>query len=118
MPNYSRVLLSGSTDGKPIKVAATSTPGTTVHTAISGSVGFDELYLWVNNVDSSPVNLTLEWGGTTDPDHLICKTVPIPANCGPIPVATGFVLNNAAVVKAFASVANKLLMVGYVNRIS
>ena len=31
-------LLSGSTDGKAIKVAATSTPGTTIHTAVSGKL--------------------------------------------------------------------------------
>lgn len=118
MASYSRLLLSGSTDGQPIKVAATGTPGTTLHTAITGSTGFDEVYLWVTNTDSSPVNLSLEWGGTTDPDNLACKAVAVPANSAPIPVMTGQVLNNAKVVKAFASSANKLLFTGYVNRIS
>lgn len=118
MPSYSRVLLSGSTDGKPIKVAATSTPGTAVHTAISGSTGFDEVYLWATNTDSSAVALTVEFGGTTDPDHLVCKALSLPANSAPIPILTGQVLNNAAPIKAFAASANKIVLTGYVNRIS
>jgi hypothetical protein len=30
-------ILSGSTNGKPIKVVATSTAGTTIHTAVAGT---------------------------------------------------------------------------------
>ncbi len=37
MATYSKVLLSGSTNGKQIKVAATATPGTTIHTAVTGT---------------------------------------------------------------------------------
>jgi hypothetical protein len=118
MASYTRQLLSGSTNGKPIKVGATSTPGTTIHTAISGTTGFDEIYLWVSNTESSAVALTIEFGGTTDPDDLICKTVSIPANSPPIPIVTGQVLQNGLVVKAFAASANDLNITGYVNRIS
>ncbi len=118
MASYSRVLLSGSTDGKAIKVVATATAGTAIHTAITGSVGFDEIYLWVSNTDTAAVNLTIEWGGATDPDCLIYKAVPIPASSGPINIVAGLNLNNAATVKAFGSSASKLLITGYVNRIS
>lgn len=118
MATYARQLLSGSTSGKPIKVSATATPGTTLHTAVAGASAFDEIYLWVSNLDSTPRNLTLEWGGVTDPDDLICKTVSVPANSGPIPIAVGQNLNGGVVVKAFASVANVLVITGYVNRIS
>jgi len=118
MPSYSRVLLSGSTSGKPIKVTATATAGTTLHTAVAGTVSFDEIYLWVTNTDTAAVNLTIEWGGVSDPDQLVCKAVPIPPNSGPIPIMTGQVLNSGMVVGAFASAASKLLFTGYVNRIS
>jgi hypothetical protein len=117
MTTYSRVLLSGSTNGKPIKVAATATPGTTIHTAIAGTAAFDEVYLWVTNTDTNPITLTIEWGGTTDPDQLICKTVTIPASSGPTILIPGLNLQNGLVIGAFASVANKLLISGYVNRI-
>lgn len=118
MATYSRQLLSGSTNGKPIKVAATATPGTTIHTAVSGTSSFDEVYLWVANTSASAVALTLEWGGATDPDDLACKSVSIPANSPPIPIAPGLVLQNSLVIRAFAGAANVLNIEGYVNRIA
>jgi hypothetical protein len=116
MATYSRVLLSGSTDGMPNKVTATGTPGDTVHTSHASAI--DELYLWVSNLHTAEVTLTLEWGGATDPDDLLVKQLAIPANSPPIPVAAGLVLTNSKVVKAFASVADKLVITGYVNRIA
>lgn len=116
MATYSRVLLSGSTDGKPTKVTATATPGTTIHT--SHATSMDELYLWVSNLHSAAVDLTLEWGGATDPDDLLTKQLSIPANSPPIPVAPGLTLTNSKAVKAFASVADKLVITGHVNRIT
>lgn len=118
MATYSRRLLSGSTSGKPVKVAATATAGTLIHTAISGDDGFDEVYGWVTNTDTSAIDLTIEYGGATDPDCLIVKAYSIPAKSPPIPILTGQVLNGGLTVKAFASVANKLLITGFVNRIS
>lgn len=118
MATYSRLLLSGSTNGRAIPVAATATPGTTIHTAVSGTSSFDEIYAWVSNVTTAPVTLTLEWGGVTDPgDHMV-KAYSIPANSPPIPIATGQVLNNGLVLKAFASSASALNITGFVNRIT
>lgn len=117
MATYSRVLLSGSSNGEPVKVAATATAGTTIHTAVTGSTSIDELYLWVTNTDTSARSLTIEFGGVADPDNLVVKALSIPANSPPIPVVTGLCLNNAQVVGAFASSANVLLLTGFVNRI-
>jgi hypothetical protein len=117
MATYSRVLLSGSTNGREIPVAATATPGTAIHTAIAGTSSFDELYLWASNVTAAAATLTLEWGGVTDPgDHMV-KAYSIPANSAPIPIATGQVLNNALLVKAFSGTASAINISGYVNRI-
>lgn len=118
MAVYSRRLLSGSTSGRPIKIAATATPGTLLHTAVAGTDAFDEEYIWVSNTDTSDVTLTLEWGGVTDPDDHMTKAVTIPAKSPPIPIATGQVLNGGLATRAFASVANKLVVTGYVNRIT
>lgn len=118
MATYSRKLLSGSTSGKPVKVAATATAGTLIHTAVSGNDAYDEVYAWVTNTSGSAVTLTVEYGGATDPDCLIVKGYSIPANSPPIPVLTGQVLNGGLTVKAFASSANVLLLTGYVNRIA
>lgn len=119
MATYARALLTGSTDGKPIIVAATSIgSGTTIHTAVSGSVSWDEIYIWASNVTASDATLTLSWGSVTDPDGLICKSVTIPANSPPIPIVTGQVLNNSEVVKAASGTGSAINLTGYVNRIS
>lgn len=117
MTTFSRLTLSGSTNGKPIPVAATATPGTLIHTAVSGAASFDEIYLWVSNVTGSAATLTLEWGGVTDPGDHLAKSISIPANSGPIPVAFGQVLQNGLVVRAFSGTANALNISGFVNRI-
>lgn len=117
MATYSRQLLSGSTNGLPIPVAATATPGTLIHTAITGTTSFDEIYLWVSNVTAITATLTLEWGGVTDPGNHLVKAVSIPANSPPIPISMGKVLQNALVVRAFSGTASALNIIGYVNRI-
>ena len=117
MATYSRVLLSGSTNGRAIPVAATTTPGTAIHTAIAGTSAFDEVYLWASNVTAATATLTIEWGGVTDPgDHMV-KALSIPANSPPIPIATGQVLQNGLLIKAFSGTASAINITGYVNRI-
>jgi ABC-type nitrate/sulfonate/bicarbonate transport system substrate-binding protein len=115
MPTFSRQLLSGSTSGKPIPVAATATPGTLLHTAVAG--GYDEIYLYVANVTGAAVTITVEWGGTSDPADLICKSVSVPANSGPTELVKGIVLNGGLVVRAFSSTANACNITGFVSRI-
>lgn len=117
MTTFNRVLLSGSTSGKPIALAATATPGTLIHTAIAGSLAFDELYLWVSNVTALPASLTVEWGGVTAPGDLSMSAVPIPANSPPTLISAGMVLNAGSECRAFSSVAGALNIVGFVNRI-
>lgn len=117
MAVYTKRLLSGSTDGRPIPVAAVVTPGTLVHTAVAGSDDFDEVYLWAANPTNSKKDLTVEWGGVTDPGDHMTKQFSIPAYSPPIPIATGQLVNNGVVVRAFASVAGGINLTGFVNRI-
>jgi hypothetical protein len=118
MATYSRILLSGSTSGRVIPVAATATPGTAVHTAVAGSSSFDEVYLWASNVTASAATLTIEWGGVTDPGDHVVKALEIPANSPPIPILTGQVLNGGLLVKAFSGTASAINVGGFVNRIA
>ena len=108
-------LLSGSTNGKAIKVAATATAGTTIHTAVAGTTDIDQVYLYAMNTDGTDRKLTLEWGGTTAPDDLI--EVTIPAESGLTLVAPGLPLQNGLIVKAFAASANVITIHGYVHRV-
>lgn len=111
---FSKVKLSGSTDGKGIKVAATGSPGDQVHQA--HATDLDEIWAWAVNSSASPVKLTLEWGGATAPDQNIEVTVP--GEAGLMLVAPGLLLTNSLNVKAFAGTTNVLVLYGFVNRIT
>ena len=111
---FTKVILSGSTSGKQIKVAATATAGTTIHTAHATSL--DEIWLWAVNSSTTAVKITVEWGEATAPDGNIEVTVP--GESGYLMVVPGLVLTGSLVVKAFAGTTNVLLVNGYVNRIA
>lgn len=109
-----KVILSGSTDGKNIKIVQTATAGNTIHTA--HATNKDEIWLWAQNSSAAAVKLTVEWGEATAPDGNI--EITIPPESGPVLVVPGWILTNSLVVKAFAASANVILINGYVNRIS
>ena len=111
---FTKLKLSGSTDGRQIKIAATATAGTTIHTA--SATALDEIWLWAVNSSTTAVKLTVEWGEATAPDGNI--EVTIPGEAGYLMVVPGLVLTNSLVVRGFAGTANVLLVNGYCNRIS
>ena len=116
MATYSKVKLSESTSGKNVKVVATATAGTTIHTAVAGASDLDEIWLYACNTDSSDRKLTIEWGGTTSPDDL--TEVTLTAEAGWVLVCPGILLQNSLVVKAFAAAANVVVVNGFINRIT
>ena len=118
MAQVAKRKLSGSTDGKGIKVAATSTPGTTLHTAQSGTTAgkYDEIWLWCVNSSTSAVKLTIEFGGTGSPDDQIEFTVP--PEDGLYLCVPGLILQNASIVRAFAGTTNVLIVHGFVNQLT
>jgi len=107
--------LSGSTDGKGIKVAATSSPGTTIHTAVAGTSSLDEIWIYCYNSDTVSRTLVLQWGGTTSPDDDI--TIDIPSKSGKFLVVDGGLLQNSLVLKAYCATTNVLIIHGFVNAI-
>ncbi len=117
MSTFSKVVLSGSTDGRGVKVAATAIgSGTTIHTAQASATNPDLVTLFAENNDTVARILTLGWGGTTDPDDLIVLTL-VP-KAGLVLLVADLPLRNSLVVKAAADAADKVILFGYVNRIS
>lgn len=119
MATFTKQILSGSTDGKAIKVAATATAGTTIHTGSSTATTLDEVWIYAVNTSASDVKLTIEWGGVASPDDLIEYTVK--AENGLYLIIPGLILKGNAtplVVRAFAATANVITLSGYVNRIT
>ena len=105
--------------GLGIKVAATATAGTTIHTASSTAATIDEVWLYAVNTSASDVKLTIEWGEATAPDGNIEFTVP--AEAGLYLIVPGLLLQGnatAKVIKAFAGTTNVIVVHGYVNRIA
>ena len=119
MATFSKTILSGSTDGRGIKIAATATAGTTVHTGSSTPTTIDEIWLYAVNTSASDVKLTVEWGGVSSPDDHIEYTVK--AENGLYLIAAGLLIKGNAtplVVRAFAATTNVIVVHGYVNRIT
>ena len=120
MTTFSKVLLSGSTDGRGIKVVATAATGTTIHATGTSAAIIDEVWLYASNTDSADHYLTLEFGGLTAPDDDV--KLLIPALKGLTLVVPGLILTGtgaaACTVTAFADTANKVSVFGYVNRVA
>jgi hypothetical protein len=119
MSTFTKNKLSGSTDGKAIKVTGTGTGSTvTVHQAVASTTAgvFDEIWVYACNTSTSSVKLTIEWGTATATDGNIEVTV-LP-EAGLVTIIPGLILQNALYVKAFAGTADVILLTGFVNSIS
>ena len=110
--DVAKILLSSSTDGKPILVTPTSLGNSiTVHEAHTSAL--DEIWLYASNIDASTdrtLHLSFDGGTSTD------ISINIPDNTGLVLVLPGFMLTNEATVSAYASSADKINLFGWVNR--
>jgi hypothetical protein len=120
MATYTKVLLSGSTYGEPELVVATSSPGTTIHATGTSASIIDEVWLYANNTSTSPVLLTVQFGGTSAP--LNSKPITLAPQSGDVLIVAGLPLTGtgsaANTVYAFAATASVITISGYINRIS
>jgi len=120
MATYSKVTFSEKVDGEPIKVGATTSPGTTIHTTGTSATVEDEIWLYAYNSHSSAVLLTIQYGGTATPDNDI--KISIPSQAGLTLVIPGLILTGTGSagnsVLAYAATTNVITISGYVNRIA
>jgi hypothetical protein len=114
MTTFSKLKLSGSTSGLAVKIAATGTPGTALHTAHASDL--DEIWLWAFNSDTVERLLTVEFGGVAVPDNNIVLL--IPPRVGLIPITPGLILTGSTVTAAFAAIANVITIYGYIHRLT
>lgn len=120
MATFTKVPFSAQTDGQPIKVVATASTGTTIHTTGTSATIFDEVWLYAYNSSTGPIVLTVQYGGTATPDDDIKIT--IPSQSGLTLVVPGLILAGTGsagnTIAAYAGTANVVTVSGYVNRIS
>jgi hypothetical protein len=112
-----RKLSSSAAGNTGIEIAATSTAGDAIHTAVAGTTAgtYDEIWLWAQNNHSADVLLTVEFSGA---DHAQNIKMTIPFQRGPFLVIPGFILQNAATVKAFAATTAVITVHGFINAIT
>jgi hypothetical protein len=122
MATFAKALLSGSTQGRAIKIAATTSgsAGTTIHTTGTSASVIDEVWLYAYNSASTNTVLTIQWGGVTAVDNETKLTIPPTAGLtlvipGLIVTGTGSAGN---VIAAYAAATNVITISGYVNRIT
>lgn len=112
--SLTKKLLSGSTGGKPIKVTGTSSgAAVTVHAPIAGTSIFDAVWLYANNTSTSSVELTIEWGASSDANIVMS----VAAKSGLVLVSPGIYIQDSFPIKAYAGSANVIFLTGYVNRL-
>jgi hypothetical protein len=123
MATYSKVLLSSSSTGAPTTVTSTTSTGTTIHTTGTSSSVIDEVWLYANNTSTSPVLLTVQFGGTGSVQH--AKPITLAPQSGDVLIVAGLPLKGdgttGSSVYAFAPQilgVSVITISGYINRIS
>ena len=117
---YSRHPFSGSTDGRPIEVAAIGSLGTTIHVVQSAATDArEEVHLYANNRATgatATMPLTIEFGGTATTDHIITH---LPSRDGLYLIIPGISLTaTTSIVRAFTTgtATDAITIAGWVNR--
>ncbi len=115
MAVFTKQILSGSSNGRPIEIVATSSPGTTIHTVAATATNDREMaYLYAMNAAATDMLLSLELGGTATTDLL---EITITARDGPILVSPGIAFTaTTSIIRAFATATGGLAVAGYINR--
>ena len=114
MPTYTEHLLSGSTKGMGISMTGTATgSAVTIHTPPAGATNHDCIRLSAVNNHTAAVTLTIEFGGTAVTTNI---TAELEAGAGLQRIVGLEPLNDGAVIKGFASVADKINVFGSVQR--
>jgi hypothetical protein len=120
MATFTKTLLSASSQGQPIIVVATASSGTTIHATGTSASIIDEMWLYANNTSTSPVLLTVQFGGTGAVQN--AKPITLAPQSGDVLIVAGLPLTGdgttATTTRAFAATASVVTISGYVNRIS
>ena len=113
MADITKELFSGSSGGRGIKIGATVSPGTLVHATGTSATIKDEVWLALQNNDTSERDVT-----SVDDD----VRVTIPSRVGLIVAIPGHCLSGTGAaarnVRVYCATTNVLVAHGFVNRIT
>lgn len=115
MATITKLPLSASSNGKSILIAGTSGSATEVHTAVTGTTDFDEVWLYATNNATSSISCSILWGE----DGAAGKTTAvISPQQGRTLIVDGRLLQNSLVIKSYADITNTISIDGFINRIT
>lgn len=106
--------LSEAATGLAIKVVATASAGTAIHTAVNEPGFKDEIHLYAYNTDTTDRKLTIEFGGLSSVEFT--EEVTVPAEAGSFCIIKGRLLSSGLLVKAFCATANVVCIHGKIRR--
>jgi hypothetical protein len=100
MATISKQILSGSTNGRLVRVTGQFAIGTKnlIHTAPVGTSSMDEVYLYAVNNYTSDLILVIEFGGTDLQDRI---GFTIPSRVGMVAVVEKLLVQNGNLVQAY-----------------
>ncbi len=115
MGTITKIHLSQSSNGGPIAISATSSPGDIIHLSGITSSTIDEIWLYATNNDNVTRSLTLEIGGISS------MTLGISAQTGLSIILPGTIISGdgstSSVIRAYSSATSVINVLGYINRI-
>ncbi len=116
-PTETRIGFSAATNGATMTVNTTSAfSPMTVHTAVSGTTNWDDVWIWAANTDTVSRTISLYFGAHSSIGDQVVGSYDLPPGGAPVLICPGLFLQNSGVVEAYASIANKINLTGYVNR--
>jgi hypothetical protein len=118
MGTYSKIILSGSTDGEGLRLTVTApSTGLVVHTCVTGAAqSIDELWLYAHSTVSTEIELSYALGPTTATGSRVRHTITADQKRGQILIIPGLVGRNAKEWKCWVTTTDRVNLFGYVNR--
>lgn len=114
MARVTRVPLSASALGFPVKVTPTATPGEAVHAGTTKKdAGFDSITLHAINSHNAAVVLSLE---ITDGTTTETMAISLPANSRTNDILKDMIVKQGYTVRAFAATADVVFLTGYCDQ--
>jgi len=116
-PTETRIGFSAATNGATMIVNTTSAISPmTVHTTDPGTTNWDDVWIWAANTDTVSRTISLYFGAHSSIGDQVVGSYDLPPGGAPVLICPGLFLQNSGVVEAYASIANKINLTGYVNR--
>jgi len=116
MATISRNHLSGCANGIPVGLAADSGTFTTIHSITTTLADFEEIWIWLSNIDTSTQIVTLTFGGTAANNKVVVQ-VPAESTVLAVPGWTFQGASGPNTITGAAGAADKVNVHGYINLI-